>query len=361
VKTGTLVGLAGFVGLGAIMAASWGYSEPAYHGRRLTIWLKQYSDTPLDEAQRRSEAEKAVRMIGARKALPCLLEMVEASDGPIRSWLIENHDKWRLRFLNLREAVDIQQLGIAGFEILGTNCASAVPKLALLMQDTNHAFTALRCLIGIGEPAEVPVCQALTNKSPEIRRFAAQQLAWVTDDIEVYLARMSGPLNDSDATVRFAAVQALGLQTQYPEEVIPLLVKAMADPAQSVAGYAAKFLGDFGTNGVGAFASLSNLVQNGSPYMAGQALNSLIAIDPDQALPIALRLLDSSDFNQRAHAAFALGLFIDGPLRPFRDARRNSVPFITKLLDDPDLFVRMTSSNALKEIDAAAVLKAGVN
>jgi HEAT repeat protein len=259
--------------------------------------------------QRRSEAEKALKAIGAPKAVPYLLEMAKASDGPIRTWLLRQNEKWKLRVLTVQEAVETQQLGIAGFEVLGTNCASAVPELTRLMQDTNHTFTALRCLVGIGKPAEVPVCQALTNQNPEIRRFAAEQLACVTDDIDVYLARLNGPMNDADGIVRFAAVQALGLQTQYPKEIIPLLVKMMADSQQSVSGYAAKFLGDLGINGIEAVEALSNVVENGSAYMSGQALKSLASIAPDRALPLVLTWLHSSDPNRRAQAAWTLGKF----------------------------------------------------
>ena len=241
--------------------------------------------------------------------MPHLLRMAEARDGPIRRWIMQKEEDWTHQPLKLREAWRTQLYAISGFEILETNCAAAVPQLTRLMGDTNYAFTALRCLIGIGKPAETPVCQALTNRSPEIRRFAASQLAWVTDDIDVYLARLAGPLHDPDAAVRFAAVQALGMQTPYPDEVIPLLVKAMQDPAQSVAGYAAKFLGDLGTNGLKAFDALSNVVETGSAYMATHALRSLVSIAPGRALPVALGWLRSSDSDRRARAAGVLGQF----------------------------------------------------
>jgi hypothetical protein len=291
-----------------VVFASWS-RDPSYRGRTLTSWLKQYSDAPLDEIQRRSEAETAIRAIGAEKSMRHLLMMAEAQDGPIRRWIIQNEEKWKLRPLKFREAWITQRYGIAGFEVLGTNCAAAVPQLTRLMEDTNHSFTALQCLVGIGKPAETPVCQALTNRSPDIRRFAASQLGWVTDDIDVYLARLNGPLNDSDATVRFAAVQALGLQTQYPNEIIPPLIKAMQDPAQSVSGYAAKFLGDLGINGIKAFDALSNVVEHGNAYMASRALRSLVSIAPDRALPMALGWLRSSDADRRARAAGVLGDF----------------------------------------------------
>jgi HEAT repeat protein len=291
-----------------VVVASWS-REPSYHGRTLTNWLKQFSDASLDEVQRQAEAEAAIRAIGVERAVPHLLRMAEAQDGPLRSWIIRKTEHRKIPLLSLREAEITQLYGIAGFEALGTNCVAAVPHLARLMEDTNHAFTALRCLVGIGEPAATPVCQALTNRSTDIRRFAASQLAWVTDDIDVFFARLNCPLSDPDATVRFAAVQVLGLQMQSPNEVIPLLVKAMQDPEQSVSGYAAKSLGDLGTNGIKAFDALRNVVMNGNPYMATHALRSLVFIAPDHALPMALGWLRSSDADRRARAAGVLGQF----------------------------------------------------
>jgi HEAT repeat protein len=372
--------------LGSIVALASRSRDPSYGGRTLTSWLKDYSDAALDEVQRRSRCEEAIRAIGAEKAVPHLLRMAEAQDGPIRSWIIQKNERWNFRPLKLREAGLTQQLGIAGFEALETNCAGAVPELARLMEDTNHAFTALRCLVGIGGPAETPVCQALTNRSPQLRAFAASQLAWVTEDIDIYFARLEGPLTDPDASVRFAAVQALGFQLGYPKEVIPLLVRAMGDSQQSVSGYAAKFLGELGTNGLTAFGALSNVVENGNAYMAGHALRSLVSIAPDRALPMTMAWLRSADADRRARAAWTLGEFsalsaeiLDAlkkaatdsdprvvrsatdSLRKYREKERQHRGGVVVIDGEPSYeHVRMTATNVLKEIDPDAAAGAGV-
>src|ERR1019366_6931672 len=200
-----------------------------------------------------------------------------------------------------------QEFAIAGFEALGTNCASAVPQLARLIGDTNHSCTAVRCLAGIGEPAVAPVCQALTNPNPEVRCIAASELARVTDDIEVFRARLNEPLNDPNARVRSAAVLALGSQTHHPDAVIPLLVKALQDQDQSVSHYAAGLLGNLGTKGMKAFDALSEVAQSGNAPRDRDAMMSLVFIDPDRALPMVLRWLWSSEATQRAEAARILG------------------------------------------------------
>jgi HEAT repeat protein len=208
-------------------------------------------------------------------------------------------DEFRLRFLKWRSAEDFQQLGIAGFEALGTNAAPAIGELTSLLADKQHAFTAVRCLVAIGTPAEAAVSQALTNKSEQVRYFATQQFGWVTDDTEDFLAHMKKCLNDPDGSVRFAAVQGIGLQTQAPDSAIPLLLEALRDKQDTISSWAAKFLADFGTNAVRTFPDLRNAVENGSPNTVYQALKTLVAIAPDEALPIVFNNFRSTDLHRR--------------------------------------------------------------
>jgi len=297
--------LAGVLGVALLLATV--AREPSHRGRTLSSWLQQFSETPLDETQRRSEAQQAICAIGAKTALPFLLRLAEVQDGPLRSWIIQKNERWDIRFLKFRDALSKQQLGIAGFEALETNGSAAVPELTKLLEDTNRAFAAVRCLASIGKAAEAAVCRALTNSNPDVRRFSAAELASVTDDIDVLLARLKGPLRDPDGAVRFAAVQVLGWQTEFPDEVIPLLLNALDDPHDSVASAAIQLLRDFGTNQANVFGALSNVVAGGNARRMGWALASLRAIAPERALPMILPGLLSADPQQRAGAAHLLG------------------------------------------------------
>jgi HEAT repeat protein len=194
-----------------------------------------------------------------------------------------------------------QRPGIAGFGALGTNAAPAVGELTRLLGDEEHAFTAVRCLVYVGKPAEASVWQALTNRNPGVRHFATQQLAWVTENNDAFFAHMKISLNDPNAEVRFAAVQGIGAQTDAADAAIPLLIKALDDQNDNVSSWAAKFLGDFGTNAMNALPVLSNAVVNGrSAARANQALRSLVAIAPEEALPLVLESFRSSDPHTRS-------------------------------------------------------------
>lgn len=277
--------------------------EPRYQGRTLTSWLQQCYETPLMETQRLAEAQAAVRAMPVSEVLSRLLKLVEARGDPVSPLIMAKSEEFHLTFLKWHSAEDFQQLGIAGFEALGTNGTPAIGELTKLLADDQHAFTALRCLIFIGTPAESAVAQALTNANAHVRYFATQQFGWMTGDTGDYLAHMKNCLNDPDVSVRFAAVQGIGLQTQAPDLAIPLLLIALRDKQDVVSSLAANCLADFGTNAIGTFLDLSNAVVSGSVNTARQALIAMVAIAPDKALLIVLKNFQSPDPRRRRTAA----------------------------------------------------------
>ena len=188
-KRRTFLGLAIAVSaLAVILVIASRSAEPTYKGRPLISWLAQCSATPLNETQRLAQAQAAVRTIGAPKALPTLLNLVRTKDSPARAWVTEKLERHPSRFLRQRSMYEEQLLdrdqthpvekgitlhwqsaterqleAIDGFEILGTNCASADPELTQLLDDKDLAFVAVGCLAEIGKPAEAALCQCLTN------------------------------------------------------------------------------------------------------------------------------------------------------------------------------------------------------
>ncbi len=262
--------------------------EPSYHGRTLTDWLEQYSSMKSSPEQDR-EAKAAVRAMNTGKVIPRLLEMVAAEDGTVRSWLLQKREDWNIPYLNLRSADEINHWGLNGFIILGTNGASAVPTLSKWLDESNRAVPAVSCLGAIGDPAEAPVCRALTNADPEVRGCAAKNLACVTRDMNLYLRLMSNALADPVAGVRSSAVHALGQQTGDPEEVIPILTAVLEDPSEEVAIDAFQSLRLFGTNALKAFSAITNIIENGDQIRVDMAMDLLTHIAPDRARPILLR------------------------------------------------------------------------
>ena len=247
------------------------------------------------ETQRVAEAQNAIRSIGAKKALPKMLKLVQSEDDPISMSIMRIGDELRIsddigdRFIRWHSAEDFWWLGERGFEFLGTNGAPAAEALGKLLDKPRRLLVIGRCLESIGKPAEPVICQALTNQDVAVRQWAIDQLASVTDDVEVYITRIKPRLHDSSDAVRATAVDAIGIQTSAPEVAVPLLIEALKDSA--VSANAAGALANFGTNALVAFPILTNFVEHGDQNVAGAALKTIISIDPDQALPILTNCL----------------------------------------------------------------------
>jgi hypothetical protein len=146
--------------------------QPRYHGRTLTSWSQQSFAAAGNETQKLEEAQSAIRAIGAKRALPTLLSLVEAKNDPVSLWLIARTQEYRKRFLRWRtseqysqsdmertewhSATDFQWYGERGFEALGTNAAPAAGELGKLLDqgDDLHLLIISRCLEAIGKPAE---------------------------------------------------------------------------------------------------------------------------------------------------------------------------------------------------------------
>jgi HEAT repeat protein len=317
------------------------FREPRYHGRTLTSWLQQYWDTSLMETHRLAEAQDAVCGIGAKKVVPKLLKLVEAEDDPVSLWVIDVGSKLRisdeigLRFIRWHSAEDFWWLGERGFEILGTNAASGAEALGKLLDKRGRSLVIERCLESIGKPAEPVICQALTNQNVAIRQWAIDELASVTDDVGVYIARIKPSLQDSSDAVRGTAVNGIGIQTSAPELAVPLLLAALKD--SSVSAYAANAFANFGTNALVAFPILTNLVEHGDTNVADAALRTLIIIAPDRALPIFTNCLAQGKPG------------IDAALKALTDVRPDkALPMVLTRLQSPDIKMRRKAFGLLR-------------
>jgi HEAT repeat protein len=238
------------------------------------------------------------------------------------------------RFIRWHSAEDLWWLGERGFEVLGTNGAPAAEALGKLLDKPRRLLVIGRCLESIGKPAEPVICQALTNQDVAVRQWAVEQLASVTDDVEVYITRIKPRLHDASDAVRVTTVDAIGVQTSAPELAVPLLIEALKDSA--VSANAAGALANFGTNALVAFPILTNLVEHGGPNVAGAALKTIVILDSDQALPILTNCLARG----KPGTALALRALVDV-------APERALPIILSRLQSPDTETRRISFRLL--------------
>jgi HEAT repeat protein len=280
--------------------------EPRYNGRRLTSWLQQYSDTSRSETNQWTDARDAIRRIGAERSLPILLKLITAKDSAFSKWAMKASARLKLRFHHWHTETDCHINGLAGFEVLGSNAAPAIDALTKLLNNKDNALMATRCLEDIGKPAEHALCQCLTNQDWRVRSFSVSALAGITDDVETYISRAKGCLNDSRPDVRVAAVEGISAQVNAPDLAIPILKETLNSTDDVVSAASAYGIGRFGTNGAPAFSSLTNLIANGRHRPAAAALFALAAVAPDRAVPIVSNTVVNGETSLSYSALFIL-------------------------------------------------------
>lgn len=298
-------------------------------------WLEQIHDPPWDETQVQ-QAKDAVRAIGAKKALPTLLKLIKATDDPASQWIAAKSEELKIGFLKWHSADDFHELGLEGFEALGTNAAPAIGALTKILDGPGDTLDAFGCLACVGKPAESAMCRGITNRDERVRQASVIRLASVTDDVELYIDRIKGCLKDPSAFVRNAAVDGIGTQTAAPDLAVPLLIPALNDSSDFVSSSAAGWLGDFGTNALSAVPALSNLVEHAGLNTANAALRTLVKIAPNESIPILAKCL--------ARGSPATGGALSVLVASMPD---KAVPLILAGIRSPNLGQRRTSFRLL--------------
>jgi hypothetical protein len=232
--------------------------EPVYQGKRLSVWLHDYSDT--------GEVTNAVRQTGTN-AIPTLLKMLRKKDSSVVCML---RDQWgrhisEIRYLPVwfrypdwftHQAVNSNAETVLGFHILGADARQAVPTLVRIYEQ-NISLASRLCasdaLFSIGPAAGAAV--------PSLLRGAS----------------------DSNEQVRVRAVAALWQIHPQPSLVVPAFAKSLDDTKSAVREMAATALGDFGADAQQAVPALVLFLSDSDAGVRECVTNALLKIDPEAA------------------------------------------------------------------------------
>jgi len=255
----------------------------------------------------RRRAVQAVSNIGTN-AIPKLLEMMRSRDSSIKRIFSDWSQNQALIGIHFTSAAETRAKATRGFYVLGPAANSAVPTLAILLNDPNAFDFASAALAGIGPAGVAPLTQALTNGNREIRYQAANTLG------QFGLVRLT-----SDATP--AALAAISVEARL---AAPALIGRLKDPDDLMRAKAAIALG-------------------------------LLGHEPEIVVPALIENLQDTNTSLRVLASAAKSLC------RFQGAAQSAVPLLLKALEHPDKRVREAATNALQQIDSEAAAKAGVH
>jgi len=160
--------------------------EPEYQGKKLSEWLNEYSARP-------DEARSAVMTIG-KDAVPFLVKWVDNQAGYVAA------SRARL-----------------GFEILGTNAATAIPELSRILVSSPPNPTdswPAHSLAFLGKDALAPLLSILGDKSQNpLKRLrvasAVRYMAYLGSDAAPAIPVLIGCLSDPNQAISDMARQTL--------------------------------------------------------------------------------------------------------------------------------------------------------
>jgi len=238
--------------------------EPVYKGKKLSEWLAR-------SMRGDREADDAVRKIGTN-AIPYLFKWVSGESSEWNRTLSRISSRvptWignRAYSFLAGEEGHGEDLGLHGFEVLGSVASPAVPELVRRLSDTNDVANA--------------------------RVVWAFALARIGKD---GLPALLGKLEDPDAQERAVAVVAIGLmRPSNAASAIPALVSRLEDEDYTVAQSAVRAIGNLAVAPEIAVPALTDNLRYENGVLEFLVVRSLAAFGPEakDAVPALVKELD---------------------------------------------------------------------
>ncbi|HWF18029.1 MAG TPA: HEAT repeat domain-containing protein [Verrucomicrobiae bacterium] len=347
-----------FISMAVIFAAAFAWfvlkpREPSYQGKTLTGWLEGFYSSMQD----RPDAINALHHISSN-AIPTLLNYVAAKDSRLEKSLLKWNEKHPRMTLPLYPETEKQELADQGFQILGPDAKSAVPQLIALLKDDdeNVRLTAAYCLGCIGDEAKSAVPDLIKefereeSVPPNYNPAAACALGKIGPSARAAIPVLTAGLTNRSPNL---VVQA-ALINLHAASITPIVeqLKDTTKQAQWIrAMLIARWCGTNASPAIPLFISALNST-NGMVVDTSLVTFGYIHEQPETCIPVIVPFLASKNVWHRFNALESL--------RMFGKAAKLAVPELIRCLDDPELLLRKTATNALREIDPEAAAQHGI-
>jgi HEAT repeat protein len=312
---------------------------PIYQGKSLREWAEMTEEEDIGgrPSAGARQAEKAVRAIGAAKAIPFLVRWIQPPW--VKSTLPGGAEQC--------------------FRILGSEAKAAIPQLAEILNrpartldEVSGQTCAAESLSYLG-PDAVPVLlkAAINFQGQELQGELIDDMANFGTNGAAAKPALLKWSQDSDGSVRLGALHAYVMIEGNKTATMTFLLKALKDPNELVRRDAAAALGQIAPGQGEALPGLLKALEDPNWQVRSGAVEGLGRLEVDRAVVLPLLVQQLHDQNRiiRRVAAFALG---DVGGREAFDALMGST-------EDPDGFVREAVFQSLKRIDADALARSG--
>lgn len=274
---------------GVIAFAFWFFvlrnTEPAYKGRRLSEWVRNYQVARGSWADRHGtsfrigesdptamhECEQAIRAIGTN-GLPHLVAWVAQGPAPWgdqRARIARHLPKWMTQWKPVQSWIGHSEdekraeAVLSAFGVLGAQAAPAIPQLERIVYETNQGpqrHRALTALAFIGLPSYHAMTNFMTRPAFDgeyttvefyLRYYGIDALPTLLQNLASQNEHVAAP-----------SALLLGQLRQEPDKAIPVLIKATTSPIGRVRALAAHALGDYGPEAASAVPALQSLLSH---------------------------------------------------------------------------------------------------
>lgn len=187
-------------------------NEPAYKGKKLSVWLDELQALPqADQANPRTPQVQAVRAIGTN-AIPWLIQ--EMGRHPTAGW------RWRVNQVLEKQKLIGYRLPYrnhpfraeVGFRALGEVGEPAIPAILAFVE--KYPDIVPRTLAAIGRPAIPALQNCLTNTRPSTNSFGTPGNLLPANTISaVFGAGQAGSLTFSDIKILIPSIKGWAQQS----------------------------------------------------------------------------------------------------------------------------------------------------
>ena len=173
-----------------------------------------------------------------------------------------------------------KQAALKATAILGTRAAEALPDVAAVLQEPGYAPEAALALSFMGSAA-VPALQEAINAPDEVvRREALRALGKLRErasiDPKIVVPLLLRAIDDPAASVRHVAVTYLGIVRDDPDAEVTGLIKTLADESPEVRQAAAAALAEYGALATRAIPALKKAASDPDEDVRREAGRTLV-------------------------------------------------------------------------------------
>jgi HEAT repeat protein len=277
--------------LAVLLVKTW-TPEMVVQSQPLSYWLETASNHKKENEAARTNAEAVVRGLGTT-TIPYLLNLLETPVG----WREKYGNQWNdfamargwwnhlIGEEHVERASRLRSHAVKGFEILGTNGVSALPKLRTLIRDTRYTAEVAKVLghIQSNEAMDLLI-SLLKNPNSEIRNSALDGFMGFNNR-DCFL-RVTNEfirlVDDPDEQIAGFAVNVIAAAVP-AHQAIPILTRKFNDPRSMVARGAVGVFFGAGPHAEPAMPAIATMLTHPDEKTRRIATNVLFLINPARA------------------------------------------------------------------------------